>query len=107
MSFFILKSLQDSFIINATSNISFKVERQIYCYQLGFFFFFVKASHIIKGTKVLKKKFGYKFSKTTTLTKQINMGIYFKNLTIELHVLYVFKTYVKFMSIRCYLLFDS
>ena len=25
-----------------------------------------------------------------------NMGIYFKNLTIELHVLYVFKTYVKF-----------
>ena len=34
--------------------------------------------------------------KTTTLTKQINVVIYFENLTVELHVFYVLKTHVKF-----------
>ena len=33
---------------------------------------------------------------TTTLTKQINIVIYFENLTVKLHILYVFKTHVKF-----------
>ena len=44
---------------------------------------------------------------TTTFTKQIKMITYFENLTVKLHVIYVFKTHVKFMSIKYYLLFKS
>ena len=33
---------------------------------------------------------------TTTPTKKINMVVYFNNLTIELHVLYVLNTHTKF-----------
>ena len=36
----------------------------------------------------------------TILTKQINMITYFENLTFKLHVLYVFKTRVKFYANR-------
>ena len=32
----------------------------------------------------------------TTFTKQINITTYFENLIIELHVLYILKTHVKF-----------
>ena len=42
-------------------------------------------------------KFVYKLNySTTTPTNKINMTIYFKNLTIRLHVLYVLNTHVKF-----------
>ena len=42
-------------------------------------------------------KFDYKLNySTTTPTNKINMTIYFKNLTIRLHVLYVLNTHVKF-----------
>ena len=34
------------------------------------------------------------------------MAIYFENLTIELHVHYVLKIHVNFMSIECYLQFN-
>ena len=43
----------------------------------------------------------------TALTKKINMITYFENLTIELHVLYFFSTHIQFVSIGCYLLFNS
>jgi len=43
---------------------------------------------------------------TTTRTKKINNVTYFKKLTIELYVLYVLNTYVKFVSIIYYLIFD-
>ena len=33
-------------------------------------------------------------------TKQINMVIYFKNLIVELHVIYIFKIHVKFHANR-------
>ena len=33
---------------------------------------------------------------TTTLTKQINIATCFENLTVELRVLYILKTHVKF-----------
>ena len=33
---------------------------------------------------------------TNTLARQINITIYFQNLTIKLHVQYIFKTHVKF-----------
>ena len=33
---------------------------------------------------------------TTALTKKINAAIYFENLNVELHVLCVLKTHVKF-----------
>ena len=35
-------------------------------------------------------------AKATTLTKNINITTYFENQTDELHVLYVFKTNIKF-----------
>jgi len=34
---------------------------------------------------------------TTISTKKINMIIYFENLTIEFHVIYVFNMHVKFL----------
>ena len=32
----------------------------------------------------------------TAFTKQINIATYFENLTVELYILYIFKTHVKF-----------
>ena len=45
-------------------------------------------------------KLGYSF-------KNINIVIYFENLTVELHIFYTLNTNVKFVPIRCYLLYDS
>ena len=42
----------------------------------------------------------------TTLLNKINIIIYFKILTIELHVLYILNIYIKFVLIGYYLLYD-
>ena len=47
----------------------------------------------------LKIKFGYKLSCSLRLQlslKNFNVAIYFENLTVELHVLYVLKIHIKF-----------
>ena len=51
----------------------------------------------------LSTKFGYKLSYNLRLQlslKQINIATYFENLTVELHVLYILKTHVKFHANR-------
>ena len=45
--------------------------------------------------------------KATTLTKQINIITFFENLTVELYVLYVLKTYVKFHANRMLYIIQS
>ena len=40
------------------------------------------------------------YPKAITLTQKINIATYFKNLTIELHVPYIFNTNVKFCDNR-------
>ena len=45
--------------------------------------------------------------KATTLTKQINIITFFENLTVELYVLYVLKTYVKFHANRILYIIQS
>ena len=48
-----------------------------------------------------------KFKDTTTLTKKINMDEYFENPSVKLHVLYILIHISNFVSIKCYLLFNS
>ena len=45
--------------------------------------------------------------KATTLTKQINIITFFENLTVELYVLYVLITYVKFHANRILYIIQS
>ena len=45
--------------------------------------------------------------KATTLTKKINIITFFENLTVELYVLYVLKTYVKFHANRMLYIIQS
>ena len=52
------------------------------------------------GIKKKKKKFSYKIDYSLKLQffLNINITIYFENLIIELHVIYVLNTYVKFCA---------
>ena len=44
--------------------------------------------------------------KATTSFNKINITTYFENLTIEFDTLYALNTYVKFISIKYYLIYD-
>ena len=51
-----------------------------------FIYIFIGVCKVIKNDEVLLK----------LLLKKLNMTIYFENITVELHIFYIFNTYVKF-----------